>query len=58
MEAHPMATKRPTTVFIAPAQRRALARLQKRLDRPMGSLIREAIALLLAQHDGKGVRRG
>lgn len=53
-----MATKRPTSFFISPTQRRALARLQKRLDRPMGSLIREAIALLLAQYDGKGVRRG
>jgi hypothetical protein len=42
-----------TTVFLSPAQRKALGQLEQQLDRSMGSLIREAIALLLERHNIK-----
>ena len=41
--------KKGTTVFLAPHQRRALARLQARRGDSMGHLIREGINLLLAR---------
>jgi hypothetical protein len=45
--------KRGTTIFLAPAQRQALAKLSARLDVSMGHLIREGIKLLLARHGGR-----
>ncbi len=46
------AIKVGTTIFLAPAQRRALAQLSARLDVSMGHLIREGITLVLARHKG------
>jgi hypothetical protein len=45
-----------TTIFLAPVQRRALAKLAARLDVSMGHLIREGIALVIARHSRKGAR--
>lgn len=42
-----------TTVFLTPAQRKALARLQAQRGDSMGHLIREAINALLAKHAGR-----
>jgi hypothetical protein len=42
--------KRGTTIFLAPAQRQALAKLSAKLDVSMGHLIREGIALVLARY--------
>ena len=44
------ATKKPTTFFLNPQQQRALQRLALRLDRSMGSLVREGINRVLEQH--------
>jgi hypothetical protein len=45
-----------TTIFLAPQQRRALAKLSAQRDVSMGHLIREGIALVLARYNGKGGR--
>lgn len=49
---HVKRVKRPTTVFLSPAQRRALEQLAERLDVSMGHLIREGINLILARNKG------
>jgi len=48
--------KRSTTLYITPAQRRALQRLAARLDTSMGRLLREGADLVLAKY-GPEVKR-
>ena len=50
------AVKVGTTIFLAPQQRKALAKLSAQLDVSMGHLIREGITLVLARHGAKGGR--
>ena len=46
----PKPTKKATTVFLNPQQQRALQRLAARLDRSMGSLMREGIDRVIEQY--------
>jgi hypothetical protein len=45
-----------TTIFLAPQQRRELAKLGAKLDVSMGHLIRQGIALVLARYNRKGAK--
>jgi hypothetical protein len=45
-----------TTVFLAPAQRAALAKLSAEMDVSIGHLIRQGVTLVLARYGKKGGR--
>jgi predicted transcriptional regulator len=47
MKTRKKVNKRNTTLYLAPAQRAALAQISERRDVSMGFLIREAIAYLI-----------
>jgi hypothetical protein len=47
-------TKKPLTVHLAPAYRRALAKIAKRRDVSLGRLIREGIVHLIREDSRRG----